>query len=152
MQPSFIKNNFPKIILGSGSPRRKELLEKMGLDFKIHSLDIDESYPDSIPLNQIASYISQIKMEHLSNLYEKNCLLITADTVVRFKNEMLGKPLDPNESFEMLKKLEGEMHIVTTACSIKYKEKEIVFSEDTKVYFKHLNDDLLSYYIQNYRV
>ena len=67
------------------------------------------------------------------------------------KNEMLGKPLDPNESFEMLKKLEGEMHIVTTACSLKYKEKEIVFSEDTKVYFKHLNNDLLSYYIQNYQ-
>ena len=51
----------------------------------------------------------------------------------------------------MLKKLEGETHIVTTACSLKYREKEIVFSEDTKVHFKHLNDDLLSYYIQNYQ-
>ena len=52
---------------------------------------------------------------------------------------------------QMLKKLEGETHIVTTACSLKYREKEIVFSEDTKVHFKHLNDDLLSYYIQNYQ-
>ena len=150
MQPSFIKNKFPKIILGSGSPRRKELLEKMGLDFKIHSLDIDESYPGSIPLNQIATYISQIKMRHLSTFYEKSCLLITADTVVRYKNEVLGKPLNPNESIEMLKKLVGKSHIVTTACALKYKEKEIVFSEDTKVHFKKLNDDLLSYYIQNY--
>ena len=151
MQPSFIKNNFPKIILGSGSPRRKELLEKMGLDFNIHSLDIDESYPDSIPLNKIASYISQVKMKHLSGFYEKSCLLITADTVVRYKNEVLGKPLNQNESIQMLKKLEGETHIVTTACSLKYREKEIVFSEDTKVHFKHLNNDLLSYYIQNYQ-
>ena len=145
-----LPKQLPNIILGSASSRRKELLKKMGLEFKIHSLNVDEGYPDSMPSQNVAKYIAKIKMEHLSSLYDTNDLLITADTVVRYKNEILKKPISKENSIDILKKLSGEKHIVTSACVLNFQNKSICFSEDTEVHFEKINKDIINHYVSNY--
>ena len=145
-----LPEKLPNIILGSASSRRKELLKKMGLKFKIHALNVDESYPDSIPSQNVAEHIAKIKMEHLSSLYDANDLLITADTVVRYKNEILGKPTSKENSIDILEKLSGEKHIVTSACVLNFHNKTICFSEDTEVHFEEINKDIINHYVSNY--
>ena len=145
-----LPKKLPNIILGSASSRRKELLKKMGLEFKIHALNVDESYPDSISSKNVAEHIAKIKMEHLASLYDENNLLITADTVVRYKNEILGKPISKENSIEILEKLSGETHIVTSACVLYFQNKTIFFSEDTKVHFEKINKEIINHYISNY--
>ena len=142
-----LPKKLPNIVLGSASSRRKELLNKMGLEFKIHALNVDEIYPESIPSQNVAKYIAKIKMDHLSSLYDVNDLLITADTVVRYKNEILEKPISKENSIDVLKKLSGEKHIVTSACVLNFENKIICFSEDTEVHFEKIDKDIINHYV-----
>ena len=135
------------VILASNSPRRQELLKKLIPKFKIQVVPIEENYPKELAKEQIAKYLSELK----SAAYQptKNQLIITADTIVSIGNEVLGKPKDSNDALEMLMKLSGKSHLVTTAVSIKTTEKLITFSDTTEVTFYKLTSQEMEQYIIN---
>ena len=135
------------VILASNSPRRQELLKKLVPKFKIYVVPIEENYPKELAKEQIAKYLSELK----SAAYQptKNQLIITADTIVSIGNEILGKPKDSNDALEMLMKLSGKIHLVTTAVSIKTTKKLITFSDNTDVTFYKLTSQEMEQYITN---
>lgn len=144
-----------KVILASNSPRRRELLSSMGLTFELApSLDIDESYPASIPTEEIPLYIARKKAEaHMPHLTDDR-LLITADTVVLAgKNfeRVLGKPKDEQEANEMLRLLSGSRHRVVTGVTMTTRDRKVSFSDATDVEFMSLPDDELHEYVKKYR-
>lgn len=136
------------IILASKSPRRQELLRLMDLDFKIVLKEVDESYPEELSPAEIAVYISEQKarafMEHNEGI------VITADTIVAYNNEILGKPEDARHAEEMLTKLSGSRHEVFTGVSLTYAENILSFYDMTEVYFRDLSKEQIQYYIEHY--
>nr|WP_314695891.1 Maf-like protein [uncultured Prevotella sp.] len=140
------------IILASNSPRRRELLSGLDLDFEVKVLsDIEESYPDSLPVVEVAGYISRKKAASYQTLIEDNNLVITADTVVIVGNEVLGKPKDTEEAHRMLRLISGRTHQVITGVCLLTKDKQHSFSVTTDVTFKQLSDDEITYYIEHYK-
>ena len=138
------------IILGSASPRRKELLSDIGVRFSIQTTDQEETFLTTIKEEKIAEYLSRQKSEFLSGNLQQNDLLITADTIVSFNNELLNKPKNKEEAFKTLNKLSGNTHKVITGVCLKSKNKEIVFSATTLVTFKVLSEDEIHHYINKY--
>lgn len=144
-----------RIILASNSPRRRELLMSLGLDFKLApSLDIDESYPSDIPTKEIPLYIARKKADaHMSHLADDE-LLITADTVVlagKDFSKVLGKPKNEEEALGMLQLLAGECHRVVTGVTIGTRRRLITFSDAADVQFMQLPDEDLHEYVKKYR-
>lgn len=147
----FMKKDY-NIILSSNSPRRKELLAGLDLDFEVLVIPhIDESYPESMPVEDIAEYISRKKADAYRNSIEENDLVITADTVVVCEKEVLGKPKDEEEAKAMLHLLSGKSHSVITGVCLTTKEKQRHFSVKTEVTFKKLLDSEIDYYINKYK-
>ena len=141
-----------KIILASNSPRRKELLAGLDLDFEVHVLkDIDESYPDDLPANEVAAYISKKKAAAYRNIIGDDQLVITADTVVVLGNQILGKPATHEEAVEMLRMLSGKSHHVITGVCLTTTEQQRSRSVTSEVTFKELSDEEIEYYVDNYR-
>lgn len=141
-----------KLILASNSPRRKELLS--GLDFEYETRvipDVDESYPDSIPLEEIAVYIAEKKASEYIKELKDGELLITADTVVLLENKILGKPVNEEESVSMLKALSGKNHKVITGVCLTSRQKQVSFSDFANVTFGQLNDSEINYYVSKYK-
>jgi len=138
------------IILGSASPRRKELLSDIGLNFTIQTTDKEENYPSILKENKIAEFLSKQKSELLSEHLKSTDLLITADTIVSFKGELLNKPKNKKEAFNILRKLSKNTHKVITGVCIKTLQKEIIFSTTTMVTFNQLTEDEINHYINNY--
>lgn len=141
-----------KIILGSQSPRRKELLKGIGIDFETRVKEIDESFSNELKKQEIPVYLSKQKaavfQEEINN---ENILLITSDTIVWINDKALNKPSDRNEAIKMLQTLSGNMHEVFTGVSLTSKEKQITFYEETKVYFKKLSLAEIEFYIDQYQ-
>ncbi|NBR13165.1 MAG: septum formation protein Maf [Flavobacteriales bacterium] len=138
------------IILGSTSPRRKELLAAMGFEFRTMSPDIDESFSDEIPVEKVAAFLAEAKANALVDSLEKDDLLICSDTVVIIDNQILGKPTDRQNSHEILSQLSGNTHLVITGVALKSLHKTKIFSVKTEVKFGNLSDKQIEYYIQNY--
>jgi len=138
------------IILGSASPRRKELLSDIDLKFSIQTTDKEETFSPSLKEEEIAQFLAKQKSEFLSENLLQNDLLITADTIVSFKNELLNKPKNKEEAFETLNKLSENTHKVITGVCLKSKNKEIVFSVITLVTFKALSEGEIHHYINKY--
>lgn len=140
------------LILASNSPRRKELLGGLGVDFEVRVLKgIEESYPPSLPVSQIAEYIAVEKAEAYRDTLRADDLLITADTVVIVENEVLGKPKDAADAARMLRLLSGKTHQVTTGVCLTTAEQQRRFSVTTDVTFKTLTDEEIAYYITTYQ-
>ena len=139
------------IILGSKSPRRKELLAGLDITFETRTKDVDESYDDSIPKLKIAEFLAQKKADAFTDELKDKDIVITSDTIVLCNNEVLGKPKNKIFAFDMLSKLSGQSHQVITGVCIKSKNKTIVFSDITKVWFKELSCNEMNYYIKNYK-
>lgn len=140
------------IILGSGSPRRKELLGGLGVHFSVLvRKGISEDYPASLSAHQVAQYIAEEKMSAYTDLLVDNTVVITADTVVICDNEIMGKPADEAEAKSMLRKLGGKTHQVTTGVCIASKDKRKSFHVTTDVTFKSLSEEEIDYYISNYK-
>lgn len=140
-----------KVILASNSPRRRELLAQLCVEFEVApSIEIDECYPLTLPLKEVASYLSCLKANAYKSLIDSNQLIITADTVVLNGNEVLGKPKNQSEAILMLKSLSGCVHDVITGVTITTKEKQVTFSVETKVKFAQLEDDEIEWYIKTY--
>ncbi|MBT3621724.1 MAG: septum formation protein Maf [Flavobacteriales bacterium] len=146
-------NNLSKkynIILGSASPRRKELLTDIGLEFNIQTTDKEEDYPLKLKEQEIAEFLAKQKSEFLSENLLDTDLLITADTIVSFKNKLLNKPKDKAEAFSTLSKLSENTHKVITGVCIKTLQKDVVFSTTTMVTFRKLEEKEINHYINNH--
>ena len=148
-----------KIILGSQSPRRRELLAGLDIPFTAISIDADESYPSSLQAGDIPYFISRAKARAYETQLQADELLITADTIVWLDGQMLGKPHDEDEAFAMLRALSGKTHQVYTAVTFAWKEKNLstfhfqlsTLVDCTDVTFAELTDEEIRYYIQKYR-
>ena len=139
------------IILASNSPRRKELLAGLDLQFDVRVLqDIDESYPNDLPTLKIAEFISKKKADAYIQTMADDELVITADTVVILGDEVMGKPHDEADAKRMLGELSGQTHQVATGVTLSTKERQMSFSVVTDVTFKQLSSDEIDYYIRNY--
>ena len=141
-----------KIILASNSPRRRELLAGLDLDFEVRVLPgIDESYPDTLPVMETAEYIASKKATAYQRQMAADELVITADTVVIVGDEVLGKPADAADAAQMLRKLSGRSHQVVTGVCLTTLQQSVRFSVTTDVTFKQLTDAEISYYIKKYQ-
>lgn len=139
-----------KIILASNSPRRKELLGGLGVDFEVRVMKgVDEAYPDTLPAKDVAEYISREK----ASVYDvaDDELLITADTVVIVGDDILGKPKDADDAHRMLREISGRTHQVVTGVCLTTAKEQRSFSVVTDVTFKQLSDEEIDFYIRNHR-
>jgi septum formation protein len=140
-----------KIILASNSPRRKELLAGLDLQFEVRVLkDINESYPQDLPTLKIAEFISKKKAEAYIETMADDELVITADTVVILGDEVMGKPHDEADAKRMLGELSGQTHQVATGVTLSTKERQMSFTVVTDVTFKQLSADEIDYYVRTY--
>ena len=139
------------IILASQSPRRKELLAGLGIEFSTISLDIDETFDrNEFKKEQITEYLSAKKAQAYTAIQPKD-LIITSDTTVWVDDESLEKAENREEAYEMIKKLSGKTHSVYTSVTIRSIEKEVTFSDETQVTFAELSDEEIYFYIDNYK-
>lgn len=137
-----------KIILGSNSPRRKEILTGIGLEFEVKKAEIEEIYPQELEIEKVPLFLSKLKAQYFSNLY-KDSIVICADTVVIKDNEILGKPIDENDAFRMLNMISGTNHKVITGVSIYIEEEFHSFDDKSEVYFKQLDENEIRTYIES---
>lgn len=140
------------ILLASNSPRRKELLAGLNVNFNLITLPgIDESYPNHLKGEEIALYIAQKKASAYKGLLNDSQIILTADTIVCMDNEVFGKPKNESDAKEMLRALSGKTHQVITAVTLTNKDKEVAFTDVTDVTFDSLSDEEIEYYISNYK-
>ena len=141
-----------KIILASNSPRRKELLAGLDVDFEVRVLKgVDESYPATLPTAEIAEYIALKKAAAYREAMAADELIITADTIVVLNDEVLGKPKDAADACRMLHELSGKTHQVVTGVVLTTKGQQEHFSVVSNVTFKELTDDEINYYVETYK-
>ena len=140
------------IVLASNSPRRRELLAGLGIDFEVRVLPgINEGYPATLPVTEIAQYIASKKAEAYREMMDESTLVITADTIVVVDDEVLGKPHDASEACGMLRKLSGRMHQVITGVCLTTACQQRQFSVMTRVTFKQLTDEEIHHYVTVYQ-
>jgi septum formation protein len=141
-----------RLILASQSPRRKQLLAGLDLPFETRSIpDIDESYPDNLPLQDVPVYIARKKALPYRPFLSPNDLLITADTIVLLNGRIYGKPAGEAAARQMLRALSGHTHSVLTGVCISDPYREIAFCSTSKVRFATLDEDEIQHYIQHYK-
>ena len=139
-----------KLILSSNSPRRKELLAGLDIPFEVRVVKgIDESFPDDLPTDEIAEFVSKKKAAAYAVAEDE--IVITADTIVVLDGEVLGKPRDLDDATAMLRRLSGRTHRVITGVTLKNEVKQTSFSVVSEVTFKSLSDDEISYYVHRYQ-
>ena len=139
------------LILGSNSPRRKEILKEIGLDFSIYPSNIDENFNKEIELEDLPVFLAEKKANALKNKLKENDILITADTIVIYKNELLSKPENTSQAKEMLEKLSGKSHKVITGVCLSNKNNKSIFSCETIVTFNDLNKFEIEFYVNKYK-
>ena len=141
-----------KIILASNSPRRKELLKGLDIDFEVRIIpDIDESYPADIPTEKIPAFIAQKKAEAYRASMQEDELIITTDTVVVLDGDILEKPADKSEAVKMIKRLSGCKHKVITSVVLTTADGQKEFSVVSTVDFAELTDNEIEYYVDKYK-
>ena len=141
-----------KVILASGSPRRRELLSGLGIDYTIKVLpDVNEAYPETLKGEDIPLYIAREKAEAYLKGIESDELIITADTIVWLDNEVLGKPTDEQQAKVMLRMLSGKTHHVITGGCLTTSEFQKSFTTTTEVTFAKLSEEEIDYYVEKYR-
>ena len=141
-----------KIVLASNSPRRRNLLSGLDIDFEVRVIsDIDESYPDSIDSMEIPLYIARSKAEAYKPTMADDELLITADTFVWTFDGVMGKPANREEAYAMLHALSDHVHQVITGVCIMTKDKNVGFSVESAVCFAKLGDEEINYYLDKYK-
>ena len=141
-----------RIILASNSPRRRELLTTLGIEFESKTLSgIDESFPSNLQGEDIPKHIASKKAEAYRTLVTSNELIITADTIVYVDGEVLGKPKDETDARRMLHLLSGRSHEVITGVCILTKDQQQTFAVTTNVTFDTLSDEEINFYIEKYK-
>ena len=141
-----------KVILASNSPRRKELLSGLGIDYEVRTLpDVDESYPESLQGADIPLYISKEKAGAYRALLQPGELMITADTIVWLDGRVLGKPKDREDALQMLRDMSGRTHEVFTGVCITTTDWQRSFAAQTEVRFAQLTEEEITYYVDCYQ-
>ena len=141
-----------KVILASNSPRRKELLAGLGVDYEVRTLpDVDESYPDTLQGADIPLYIAKEKADAYRNMLQPGELMITADTIVWLDGRVLGKPKDREDALCMLLDMSGRTHEVFTGVCITTTEWQRSFAAQTEVRFAELSEEEITYYVDKFR-
>jgi len=136
------------IVLASGSPRRQELLQRIGItDFDVRVPQADESYPDGLTPAQVVEHISRKKAEAAAALCSEEEIVITADTMVFLDDHRLGKPADESDALRMLSALQGRQHTVCTGVTVRQGNKILTESESTQVFFRTADESELRAYI-----
>jgi septum formation protein len=141
-----------KIILASKSPRRKQLLEQMGFEVVVDSVDIEETFPPNLDVEDVAEYLAIKKSKNYKKDVVEKSILVTSDTVVVVDNIILGKPKNVQEAKEFLRLLSSKTHKVITGCCLKTHNNKIkYFSEQTVVKFKELTEEEIDFYVNKYK-
>lgn len=144
---------FPKYnyILASKSPRRRQLLQSLGIEFQVKTKEINEHFPPNMHRYDIPVFLAEMKSHPFIGMLKKNDLLITADTIVWLDGEVLGKPGDAREAKKMLMQLSGNEHEVISGVCLTSQKKKQTFYSATSVQFKNLNKTEIDYYIENFK-
>jgi septum formation protein len=147
-----LKKKFKKntIILASGSPRRQELLKGLDIPFIVETKEIEEVYPKHLKENEITEFLARLKIKAFKDISDDK-ILITADTIVWHKGKAVMKPRNREEAIQILTSLSNTCHYVYTSVCIKSNTKTRIFSDQTKVCFKKLTEEEISYYIDKYK-
>lgn len=140
-----------RLILASQSPRRKELLAAMDLEFEVIVRSVDESFPSGLSPAEAAEHIALAKAEAFKMDLKSDQVIITGDTVVAYDDQILGKPKDEAEAKSMLNQLSGRSHLVVSSVCLLMGSKKLVKSDTTTVHFKTLRAGEIDYYIKNYK-
>ncbi|MFK8008915.1 MAG: Maf family nucleotide pyrophosphatase [Saprospiraceae bacterium] len=140
-----------KIILASKSPRRSQLLREAGFQFEIQTRDIEETYPNTLPAEDVAEFLAEKKAEGVKDFIKSNEIILTSDTTVVMGNTIFGKPKDAHDAFDILKTLSGKSHKVITGVCLLSKDKKRIFKGVSKVTFDQLTDQEIRYYIKEYK-
>lgn len=141
------------IILASGSPRRRELLQMMGLDFTVKTKPTEEVYPESLPVDQVSEYLSRLKAGAFADevAADNSLVVIASDTTVAVDGEILGKPKDRADAIAMLRKLSGKSHSVFSGVCIMAADRTESFTARTDVWFRDISEEEIAYYVDNYK-
>ena len=147
------KLNQYKIILASGSPRRRELMTMLGINFTVKTKPTDEVYPDGTPSDKVSEFLAKLKAEAFleESLSDPNLIVIAADTTVVIDDEILGKPKDRADAIAMLQKLSGKRHTVYTGVCILKEGQFHSFTAQTDVWFRKMAEEEIVFYVDNYR-
>jgi septum formation protein len=140
-----------KIILASGSPRRKQLLEWAEVPFEIVTRETDESYPPQLSPNEIAIHIARNKALAVQPVVPADAIILAADTIVVLNGRIIGKPKNREEAIAIIKDLSGNKHSVVTGVVIFKGDREIAFADATDVYFHELTRNEIEFYIDKYK-
>lgn len=144
--------NGKRIILGSGSPRRRELLGGLDIEFEVDTRNnFEEKYPEDTPLERIPAVLSEGKSMGFRRELSENEILMTSDTLVLCGERVMGKPHSREEAIDMIKTLSGRSHMVITAVTVRDSSSMKTMSDTAHVHFKILTDSQIEYYIDNYR-
>lgn len=141
-----------KVILASNSPRRKELLAGLGVEYQVRTLpDVDESYPETLQGADIPLFIAKEKADAYQAMIQPDELMITADTIVWLDGKVLGKPNDREDALQMLRDMSGRTHEVFTGVCITTTEWQRSFAAQTEVRFSKLSEEEICYYVDKYQ-
>lgn len=141
-----------KVILASNSPRRKDLLAGLGVDYEVRTLlDVDETYPDTLKGADIPLFIAKEKANAYLNMMKPGELMITADTIVWLDEKVLGKPKDREDAMCMLRTMSGRTHEVFTGVCLTTTEWQRSFTAQTEVRFAELSEEEITYYVDTYK-
>ncbi|WP_431136910.1 Maf-like protein [Psychroserpens mesophilus] len=140
-----------KLILASGSPRRQQFFNDLGLDFEIRLKPVHEDYPNRLKHFEISDYLSQLKALPFKDELQPNDILITSDTIVWNDNKALGKPVSKEDAYNMLQSMSNKTHEVITSVCFTTTSTQKTVNAITKVTFKPLSEDEINYYIDNFK-
>lgn len=140
-----------KIILGSKSPRRQELVKMLGYPCEIRTQDVEENYPKNINASEVPEFLAQLKAQPLLDCLRNGEVLITSDTIVVLDHQILGKPKDEVQAVAYLKKISGKTHQVISGVFMASPTKQISFSHTTAVTFYNLTQTDIESYVSKYK-
>jgi septum formation protein len=138
-------------ILASKSPRRSELLQSLGIKFKVLTKEVEENYPENLTKEEIPVFLAELKSQPFISEIKENDLIITADTIVWFDGKVFGKPKNEAAAIQMLQQLRGNKHQVITGVCLTSLHKQESFFSISKVYFKELTDSEIAYYVSTFK-
>lgn len=141
-----------KIYLASKSPRRRELLADMGIDYELLSAEVEESYDPSMPPAEVVQYLSRLKLSAVDvSQYPANTIFIACDTIVVADGQILGKPKDDEEALQMLRQLSGHTHTVLSGLTVATPARMLTDYRSSEVVFAELSEAEIEYYVRQYR-
>ncbi|MCT4561404.1 MAG: Maf family nucleotide pyrophosphatase [Crocinitomicaceae bacterium] len=144
--------NFPfQLILGSQSPRRKELLAALDIPFEIRVSHVDEVYPADLPKKEVPEFLANLKLQHLLQSSNEGELFVCSDTIVLLGDKIYEKAANKEEAAQMLRELSNNTHTVITSVAMGTKRKQAIFSDETQVTFKTLMEAEIDYYLDHYK-